>query len=76
MTRTHAIVRSMETILTDLPPKYLTKEQARHHTNLSLRKLDMARACGALPSLKIGKRVLFKLADLEAFLERYRVTGP
>lgn len=52
--------------------EYFTKERARVYTSLSLRTLDYARERQQLTFYKVGKKVLFKKSDLDAFLERYR----
>ena len=51
---------------------YLSKEEAREYTSLSLRSLDYARERGEVPFYKKGKRVLFKRADLDRWLEQFR----
>ncbi len=52
--------------------QYLTKAQAQIYTGLSERSLDYARERGELTFYKHGKRVLFKKADLDAWMERHR----
>ena len=57
----------------DVERQYFTKSQARAYTGLSERTLDYARERRELDSYKVGKRVLFARASLDAFLERHRV---
>jgi excisionase family DNA binding protein len=52
--------------------QYLTKQQAQTYTGLSGRTLDYAREREELVFYKHGKRVLFKRADLDAWMERHR----
>jgi hypothetical protein len=52
---------------------YLTKRAAATFTTLSPRSLDYARERGDLPFLQIGRRVAFKMTDLERYMERFRV---
>jgi len=51
---------------------FLTKAQATVYTSLSARSLDYARERQEIPFYKKGKRVLFKRADLDAWMERHR----
>jgi len=60
--------------LQSVEQQYLTKAQAQTYTGLSERTLDYARERGELGFYKLGKkRVLFKRADLDAYIERHRV---
>ena len=52
--------------------QYLTKAQAQLYTGLSERTLDYACEREELTFYKHGKRVLFKKADLDAWMERHR----
>jgi excisionase family DNA binding protein len=63
----------MKTPLTDLPPTFLTKAHACHYSGLCVRTIDAAREAGHLPSYKVGRRVLIRREDLDAYLERCRV---
>jgi len=63
----------METTPQAVSQQYLTKQQARLYTGLSERYLDQAREKGELDSYKVGKRVLFARASLDAYLERHHV---
>jgi excisionase family DNA binding protein len=62
----------MQNILHAVEQQYFTKTQARIYVALSERTLDYARARKELQFFKIGKRVLFKKSDLDAFIERHR----
>lgn len=53
--------------------RYLTKAQAQTYTGLSERTLDYARERGELPFFRVGKRVLFKRSEIDAWLEKHRV---
>jgi excisionase family DNA binding protein len=63
----------MKHIIEAVEQQYLTKRQARVYSGLSERMLDYAREKDELPSYKVGKRVLFKRTDLDAYVERHRV---
>lgn len=62
----------MNTHVETVEQQYLTKAQAQTYTSLSERTLDYARERGELTFYKHGKRVLFKKADLDAWMERHR----
>lgn len=62
----------MDTLIQAVEQQYLTKQQAHFYSGLSERTLDYARQRGELDSYKIGKRVLMKKSDLDAYLERHR----
>lgn len=53
--------------------QYLTKAQAALYSGLSQRTIDYARVRGILSSYKIGKRVLLKRGDIDAWIEQFRV---
>jgi len=57
-------------------PKLLTREQAAEYLGLKPQTLSTWAVTGryGLPYLKIGKLVRYRLADLDAFLERRTVT--
>ena len=53
--------------------QYLTEREAAEHTRRSVRTLQRERVepgDDPLPFVKIGRRVLYRLADIEAWLER------
>lgn len=52
---------------------YVDKRGAARFTALSVRKLDYARESGALPFYKVGKKVVYRTADLDAYMNRFRV---
>ncbi len=52
---------------------FMTKRAAAIYCALSLRTMDYARARGDLPYHKIGTKVVFRISDLDAYMERYRV---
>lgn len=56
-------------------PIMVGKEEASRLVGVSSRTLDNARAAGELRAVKVGKRVLFRLVDLEAFSRRDHATG-
>jgi excisionase family DNA binding protein len=62
----------MNTLIQAVEQQYLTKAQAQTYTGLSERTLDYARERGELKFYKRGKWVLFKKADLDAWMERHR----
>jgi excisionase family DNA binding protein len=51
---------------------YADKKQASHFTSLSVRALDYARQRGELASIKVGRKVIFKFADLDAWMSRFK----
>jgi excisionase family DNA binding protein len=52
---------------------FVDKRGAGQHVWLSVRKLDYLREQGLLPFYRVGRKVLFKLSDLKAMMERFRV---
>ena len=55
------------------PQTYLTEHEAAKHTRRSVRTLQRERVepgDDPLPFVKIGRRVLYRLADIEAWLAR------
>ena len=52
---------------------FLGKRAASGYCALSQRSLDYARERGDLPFHKVGKKVVFRISDLDAFMGRYRV---
>jgi excisionase family DNA binding protein len=57
--------------------KLLTRKEAAEFLRISLRKLDELASEGEIPYSKMGKgirsRVVFKLQDLENYVDRQRV---
>ncbi|GAJ29138.1 helix-turn-helix transcriptional regulator [Acidomonas methanolica] len=54
--------------LADLPPRFLRTKQAAHFLGISLRTLEKHRTYGTGPTYrKIGGRVVYAVADLEAW---------
>jgi len=62
----------MKTLIEAVEQQYLTKAQAQTYTGLSERTLDYVRERQELKFYKVGKRVLFKRGDLDAWMERHR----
>ncbi len=52
---------------------FVSKRMAAIYCALSQRSLDYARERGDLPFHKVGKKVVFQMKDLDAFMARYRV---
>jgi excisionase family DNA binding protein len=52
---------------------YLSKDDARSYTGLSTRLLDLAVARRQLRAFKVGKRVLFLRADIDAFVQQHAI---
>lgn len=52
---------------------YRDKRNSAKYTALSIRKLDYARERGELPFYKCGKKVVFRTADLDTYMARFRV---
>ena len=48
------------------------RKEAASYLGISPSMLDKLVAQGALPRVKLGRRVIFKIEDLEGLLERYR----
>ena len=57
----------------NIQPEYLDKHGATSYCSRSTRSLDYDRAHGDLPYYKVGKKVLFKVSDLDAYMQRFRV---
>ncbi|MGB3542591.1 helix-turn-helix domain-containing protein [Rubrivirga sp.] len=61
----------------DHPPKaFLTNREAQEYLGLSKATLARYRADGTLPYSKVGQSVFYRLADIEAVLERHAVASP
>ncbi|MCD6255638.1 MAG: helix-turn-helix domain-containing protein [Deltaproteobacteria bacterium] len=52
--------------------RILNRKDAASYLGISPSMLDKLVARGDLPRVKLGKRVIFKIEDLEGLLERYR----
>jgi excisionase family DNA binding protein len=58
-----------------LPALAFTRNQWRVVTGLPVKTADYLVATGAIKSIKVGRRRLFRLADVEAWLARLARTG-
>jgi excisionase family DNA binding protein len=54
-------------------PAYLNRHQAAAYANCGLSLLHEATACGALRSIKLGAKRLYRRSDIDAWLEQYAV---
>jgi excisionase family DNA binding protein len=54
-------------------PAYLNRHQAAAYANCGLSLLHEATACGALRSIKLGAKRLYRRSDIDAWLEQYVV---
>ncbi len=54
---------------------YLRRADAAKHLSISLRTLANLQQRRAIPFSKIGKAVLFKIADLDRFADQFRVNA-
>ena len=52
---------------------YVDKHGAKARTGLSVRTLDYARARGDLAFYRVGRKVCFRVTDLDRYMERFRV---
>jgi excisionase family DNA binding protein len=52
---------------------YLNRHQAAAYANCGLSLLHEATACGALRSIKLGAKRLYRRSDIDAWLEQYAV---
>lgn len=52
---------------------YLDIKSATEYTSLSRRTLDYAKENGELPFIRKGRKIVFKVADLEAWMDRDRI---
>jgi excisionase family DNA binding protein len=60
------------------PPGYLSVRDAARYRSLSVRTIRamLARATSdAVPCWRVGRRVLIKKSELDAYLDNYRVSG-
>ena len=53
--------------------KYLGIKAACRYTGLSRRTLDYAKANGELPFIKKGRKILFRVGDLNTWMESDRI---
>ena len=58
-----------------MQPGALGKREAAQHLALSVRTLERLIADGALPAVRVGRRVVIRTATLEAFLAAHEHTG-
>lgn len=68
----------MTTQATQHPSSLLDEQQAAQHLNVSPGTLSVWRSTGryALPFVKVGRRVRYRLADLDSWIqERVRESG-
>ena len=52
---------------------YIDKKMATTYTSVSVRTLDYARGRGELPYHRVGRKILFKITDLDAWLLSQRI---
>jgi excisionase family DNA binding protein len=52
----------------DLPPAVLDRHGAANYLSLGLTTLAELTATGSVPSLRVGRRRLYRVADLDAWL--------
>ena len=76
----HPVVRDVIRAELPAPPpedrpgkEWLTNAEAMAYLGLSRPTLARYRKAGTLPFSKVGANVFYKLADVEALLERHRV---
>jgi predicted DNA-binding transcriptional regulator AlpA len=66
----------MSMIQQKLPQRYLRTKEAAHFLSLSARTLEKHRTYGTGPAYrKLGGRVVYAIADLEAWVARGAVTS-
>jgi len=56
-----------------IEPVFLDKREASARNSISVRALDYARADGNLPFYRHGRKVLFRVDDLDKYMDRFRV---
>ena len=64
-----------DTLLTN-PPAFLTERQLVLVTGLCARSIRNYTQAGIIPRIKIGRRVLFRWADVDAALAKLSSFGP
>jgi excisionase family DNA binding protein len=53
---------------------YLRRHEAARYLACSVRQVDELKHNGALPYIHLGRRlIIFKMADLDAFMEKHRI---
>lgn len=60
----------------DLPPEVLDRFEAATYANVGLTLLAEATASGAIRSLKVGRRRLYRISDLNLWLDAHAEGGP
>jgi len=51
--------------------RWLNNTEARKVVNLSTRTMASKRYSGEIPYTKFGRRILYKMSDLQAYLEKH-----
>jgi excisionase family DNA binding protein len=62
----------------DSPPGYLTVRGAARYASVSERTIRawlVRDAANALPCRRVGRKVIIRRSELEAYLDNYRVSG-
>ena len=73
-TKGESMNRTQQKLQTAIKPGYLRRAQAARYLSISLRTLADLQQKRIIPFSKIGSRtVLFKLTDLDAAIDRWRV---
>lgn len=54
-------------------PAFVDKHGAHAYTARSIRAIDYARANGDLSFYKCGRKICFRLSDLDKWMDRFRV---
>jgi len=57
----------------NVKPSYVDKHGARDYSSRSIRAIDYARERGELPYYRCGRKVIFRITDLDTWMERFRV---
>lgn len=57
----------------EIQQAYVDVHGACRYTSLSRRTLDYAKDRGELPFVRKGRKILFKLSDLDAWMDRDRL---
>ncbi len=60
----------------DLPPEVLDRFGAAAYANVGLTLLAEATASGSIRSLKVGRRRLYRISDLNLWLDAHAEGGP
>jgi excisionase family DNA binding protein len=53
-------------------PRYLTQSEAAEYLRVSVRWLREATSGGEIPAAKVGRKLLYTPADLDAYVDRQR----